>query len=59
MNKSRSPGATVVRRAKACTTCRRKKTKCDGRRPICSPCKAFNLPCAFQDVLRQSSRTSR
>ncbi|KAE8375274.1 fungal-specific transcription factor domain-containing protein [Aspergillus bertholletiae] len=59
MNQSRSPGATVVRRAKACATCRRKKTKCDGRRPICSPCKAFNLPCAFQDVLRHSSRTSR
>ncbi|QRD92426.1 fungal-specific transcription factor domain-containing protein [Aspergillus flavus] len=59
MNQSQSPGATVVRRAKACTTCRRKKTKCDGRRPTCSPCKAFNLPCAFQDVLRHSSRTSR
>ncbi|KAE8167573.1 fungal-specific transcription factor domain-containing protein [Aspergillus tamarii] len=59
MNQAQSPGATIVRRAKACTTCRRKKTKCDGRRPICSPCKAFNLPCAFQDVLRHSSRTSR
>ncbi|KAE8152330.1 fungal-specific transcription factor domain-containing protein [Aspergillus avenaceus] len=59
MNPQQSPGATTVRRAKACTTCRRKKTKCDGKRPVCSPCNAFNLPCGFQDVLRHSSRSSR
>ncbi|QQK43607.1 fungal-specific transcription factor domain-containing protein [Penicillium digitatum] len=36
----------------ACTTCRRKKTKCDGRKPKCSPCDTFNLPCTFPGTVR-------
>ena len=43
----------------ACNTCRRKKTKCDGKRPICSQCHSFGFSCTFQDVRRQPSRTSR
>ncbi|PWY68499.1 hypothetical protein BO94DRAFT_300728 [Aspergillus sclerotioniger CBS 115572] len=48
-----------LRRAKACNTCRRKKVKCDGKRPACSPCHAFNLPCAYQDVAERRNRGSR
>ena len=44
---------------KACNTCRRKKAKCDGKRPICSQCHSFGFSCTFQDVRRQPSRTSR
>ncbi|KAL4740596.1 hypothetical protein BDV11DRAFT_204232 [Aspergillus similis] len=47
------------RPAKACNTCRRKKVKCDGKRPICSSCIIFKLPCGFEDVRKQSSRSSR
>ncbi|PLB47442.1 hypothetical protein P170DRAFT_512037 [Aspergillus steynii IBT 23096] len=49
----------TVRRAKACNTCRRKKTKCDGKRPICSSCHAFNFSCTFQDTLKEPNRSSR
>ncbi|PYH93431.1 hypothetical protein BO71DRAFT_327675 [Aspergillus ellipticus CBS 707.79] len=43
----------------ACNTCRRKKVKCDGKRPACSPCHAFNLQCAYQDGVDRRSRSSR
>ncbi|RAL02811.1 uncharacterized protein BO80DRAFT_351008 [Aspergillus ibericus CBS 121593] len=48
-----------IRRAKACNTCRRKKVKCDGKRPACSPCHAFGLPCAYQDVAERRNRGIR
>ncbi|KAJ4475076.1 Zn(2)-Cys(6) binuclear cluster domain-containing protein [Lentinula aciculospora] len=31
-------------RAKACNHCRKRKTKCDGRRPICTQCQARSKP---------------
>ncbi|KAL4805062.1 hypothetical protein BDV18DRAFT_161459 [Aspergillus unguis] len=46
------------RQAKACNTCRRKKVKCDGKRPICSSCAIFKLPCGFEDG-KHPSRSSR
>ncbi|PYH35866.1 uncharacterized protein BO87DRAFT_433727 [Aspergillus neoniger CBS 115656] len=59
MNKTQSSTTNIVRRAKACNTCRRKKVKCDGKRPICSPCHAFNLSCGYQDVMDRRKRESR
>ncbi|GFN15022.1 transcription factor domain-containing protein [Aspergillus tubingensis] len=59
MNGTQSSTANIVRRAKACNTCRRKKVKCDGKRPICSPCHAFNLTCGYQDVMDRRKRESR
>ncbi|KAJ5128296.1 hypothetical protein N7448_002014 [Penicillium atrosanguineum] len=47
------------RPAKACNTCRRKKVKCDGKRPVCSSCIIFKLPCGFENNGTQSRRTSR
>ncbi|KAJ5718713.1 hypothetical protein N7488_004359 [Penicillium malachiteum] len=47
------------RPAKACNTCRRKKVKCDGKRPNCSSCMIFNLPCGFEDVGKNFSRTRK
>ncbi|KAJ5712280.1 hypothetical protein N7493_008748 [Penicillium malachiteum] len=47
------------RPAKACNTCRRKKVKCDGKRPTCSSCMIFNLPCGFEDAGKNSSRTRK
>ncbi|PYH68881.1 uncharacterized protein BO88DRAFT_389218 [Aspergillus vadensis CBS 113365] len=59
MNKTQSSTTNIVRRAKACNTCRRKKVKCDGKRPICSPCHAFQLSCGYQDVMDRRKRESR
>ncbi|KAI9041069.1 uncharacterized protein KD926_007338 [Aspergillus affinis] len=56
---SQSSRVGTVRRAKACNTCRRKKTKCDGQRPICSSCHAFNFSCIFQDTVKEPNRSSR
>ncbi|KAJ6024470.1 hypothetical protein N7540_005267 [Penicillium herquei] len=47
------------RPAKACNTCRRKKVKCDGKRPICSTCVIFKLPCGFEDAGKHPSRSKK
>jgi hypothetical protein len=36
--------------AESCKVCRAKKTRCDGQRPICSPCKTKNIACEYNDV---------
>ncbi|KAL4795201.1 hypothetical protein BDV19DRAFT_399046 [Aspergillus venezuelensis] len=41
-----------IRLAKACSTCRRKKVRCNGNRPICATCRAFDLPCKYEDNVR-------
>ncbi|KAJ5657888.1 uncharacterized protein N7484_001537, partial [Penicillium longicatenatum] len=43
----------------ACTICRRKKVKCDGKRPICSTCHTFGLSCAYKDVIEGTQRSNR
>ncbi|KAF4974599.1 hypothetical protein FZEAL_8526 [Fusarium zealandicum] len=35
----------------ACQRCRRRKQKCDGKRPVCGTCAAANLPCVPPDRL--------
>jgi hypothetical protein len=35
--------------AESCKVCRAKKTKCDGRRPDCSPCTAKDIACEYND----------
>ncbi|KAJ5170501.1 uncharacterized protein N7500_003284 [Penicillium coprophilum] len=51
--------SNAVRLAKACSTCRRKKVKCDGSRPICVPCKTFDLPCKYEDTVRRKKKHNR
>lgn len=43
----------------ACNTCRRKKVKCDGKRPFRSPCIIFRLLSGFENIGASSRRTSR
>lgn len=31
-----------------CTTCKRRKKKCDGRRPVCDACFRLDLTCTYQ-----------
>ncbi|KAJ5503257.1 hypothetical protein N7463_006131 [Penicillium fimorum] len=49
----------VVRLAKACSICRRKKVKCDGSRPVCVPCRTFDLPCKYEDTVRRTKKHNR
>ncbi|KAJ5977272.1 hypothetical protein N7501_000614 [Penicillium viridicatum] len=48
-----------VRLAKACSICRRKKVKCDGTRPVCVPCRTFDLPCKYEDTVRRKKKHNR
>ncbi|KAF2163620.1 hypothetical protein M409DRAFT_26227 [Zasmidium cellare ATCC 36951] len=32
----------------ACTSCRRRKTRCDGVRPVCAPCTQLGLTCSYE-----------
>ncbi|KAK1243251.1 hypothetical protein MKX07_003879 [Trichoderma sp. CBMAI-0711] len=43
-NKRRRVSVTV-----ACNACRRKKTRCDGKRPVCSACKIAQIDCTYRD----------
>ncbi|EIM20008.1 hypothetical protein WALSEDRAFT_58407 [Wallemia mellicola CBS 633.66] len=44
-------------RGSACLACRRKKTRCDGSKPICGNCvKSGGLECVYDDEARQSVR---
>lgn len=38
----------------ACVICRRRKLKCDGRRPSCSTCSRLGHECAYDDVRKKS-----
>ncbi|KAF3384359.1 hypothetical protein F1880_001878 [Penicillium rolfsii] len=40
------------RSARACESCRQRKIKCDGVRPICGQCTYHNNRCVFEDVKR-------
>jgi hypothetical protein len=51
---SQQPGArtvTVLARGSACFSCRRRKQRCDGTRPICNQCVRFKRgsECVFED----------
>ncbi|KAI5465268.1 hypothetical protein BGZ63DRAFT_450210 [Mariannaea sp. PMI_226] len=41
-NARRPPNTTT-----ACNVCRRRKTKCDGRQPVCSSCLKYGAVCAY------------
>ncbi|KAF7714756.1 Fungal Zn(2)-Cys(6) binuclear cluster domain-containing protein [Penicillium ucsense] len=40
------------RSARACETCRLRKTKCDGVRPSCGQCRGQNSKCVYEDIKR-------
>ncbi|KAJ5532001.1 hypothetical protein N7494_008553 [Penicillium frequentans] len=52
----RIPGITNAqarrRSARACESCRQRKTKCDGKRPICGQCLYHNNRCVYEEVKR-------
>ncbi|KAF7312960.1 Zn(2)-C6 fungal-type domain-containing protein [Mycena kentingensis (nom. inval.)] len=53
MSQSSFPlGGAPLQRGKACLNCRRRKTKCDGVRPVCGPCSRHSTldDCEFDDA---------
>ncbi|KAJ1887063.1 hypothetical protein LPJ66_009313, partial [Kickxella alabastrina] len=50
-----SPGLDGKRQrvSRACDRCRRKKVKCDGKRPICTHCEAINGSCTYLDATKK------
>ncbi|KAL5626979.1 hypothetical protein FOBRF1_001322 [Fusarium oxysporum] len=55
-----NPESSVRR---ACESCRRKKTRCTGERPVCSFCERLNQPCEYlprnRETVKRRRRTSR
>ncbi|KAG7132307.1 Nitrogen assimilation transcription factor nit-4 like protein [Verticillium longisporum] len=49
-SKKRAPQTKV-----ACSACRRKRTKCDGRRPVCSTCAATTRRSAEESALKKKN----
>lgn len=46
-----APGNEKRRKvAESCKVCRAKKTRCDGQRPVCSPCVAKGVACEYNDA---------
>ncbi|KAJ2161507.1 hypothetical protein GGF46_001446 [Coemansia sp. RSA 552] len=50
---SRSAASKRQRISRACDRCRRKKVKCDGRRPICTHCEAIGCSCTYLDATKK------
>ena len=50
-----NPNANIPRQKRlACLICRRRKLKCDGRRPSCSTCSRLGHQCAYDEVRKKS-----
>jgi len=43
-----SGGGPRRKLAVACDACRQRKQKCDGQRPICTPCKSRKTECSYE-----------
>jgi len=46
--------ASDARRVLACGTCRKRKLKCDSKRPKCSTCARLGHPCEYDEVRKKS-----
>lgn len=55
MSPDDNPNANIPRQKRlACLICRRRKLKCDGRRPSCSTCSRLGHQCAYDEVRKKS-----
>lgn len=44
-----SPNRQPKKSASTCTTCRARKVRCNGQRPMCSNCLRLGFPCSYDD----------
>ncbi|KAF2761116.1 hypothetical protein EJ05DRAFT_497675 [Pseudovirgaria hyperparasitica] len=52
-------GKPRKRATEACTTCRRRKIKCDGAQPNCVNCKTFNRICSYEPIEEEVRRQQK
>lgn len=53
-NEAEAKKAIDARRVLACGTCRKRKLKCDSKRPKCSTCARLGHPCEYDEVRKKS-----
>lgn len=42
--------------AKACESCRQRKTKCSGDTPVCRQCRELRVKCQYPDGMREKTK---
>jgi hypothetical protein len=45
-----SPDRRPKKSSATCTTCRARKVRCNGSRPVCSNCQRLGFPCSYDDA---------
>ncbi|KLJ05967.1 hypothetical protein EMPG_10580 [Blastomyces silverae] len=53
-----SPASERQRVSHACDPCRKRKSKCDGLRPVCSRCRDQEIACVYLDGKREKMKRS-
>lgn len=48
--------ARAQRVTQACNSCRQRRIKCSGERPVCKPCQDYSIECEYQDGKRDKER---
>ena len=52
----RAVSQTSTRVNQACQSCRQRRIKCNGERPVCKPCQDYDIECVYQDGKRDKER---
>lgn len=47
---------TSTRVNQACQSCRHRRIKCNGERPMCKPCQDYDIDCVYQDGKRDKDK---
>ncbi|KAK7209080.1 hypothetical protein V2G26_016258 [Clonostachys chloroleuca] len=53
-----SPNRPPKKSSSTCTTCRARKVRCNGIRPICSNCQRLGFPCSYDDESSDPAATA-
>lgn len=53
-----SPNRPPKKSSSTCTTCRARKVRCNGIRPICSNCQRLGFPCSYDDESADPAATA-
>ena len=54
--RQRAASYASTRVNQACQSCRQRRIKCDGDRPVCKPCQDYDIECVYQDGKRDKER---
>ncbi|PWY79167.1 hypothetical protein BO70DRAFT_338286 [Aspergillus heteromorphus CBS 117.55] len=49
-------GSARVRTTRACDSCRQRKAKCNGEKPVCGQCAGLQLECVYSEQARMKDR---